>query len=129
MHSITLKTSKHQELVDITEEIQKYATAENIQSGVIVIYNPHTTAGLTINEGADADVARDIIVNLARLVPRHGDYRHAEGNSDAHIKSSLLGASAQVLVENGQLMLGTWQKIFFAEFDGPRQRKVWVKCL
>lgn len=129
MHSITLKTSKHQELIDITGEIQKYATSENIQNGVIVVYNPHTTAGLTINEGADADVARDIIVNLARLVPRHGDYRHAEGNSDAHIKSSLLGASAQVLVENGQLMLGTWQKIFFAEFDGPRQRKVWVKCL
>ncbi len=129
MHSIALKTSKHQELIDITGEIQKYATSENIQSGVIIVYNPHTTAGLTINEGADADVARDIIVNLARLVPRHGDYRHAEGNSDAHIKSSLLGASAQVMVENGRLMLGTWQKIFFAEFDGPRQRKVWVKCL
>ncbi len=127
MDSLSVKTGKRQELRDVTSEIQQYISAKGFTSGVLTVYCPHTTAGITINEGADPSVARDILVSLERLIPLRGDYRHMEGNSDAHIKTSLVGPSVQVIVEEGRLMLGTWQKIFFAEFDGPRTRKVWLK--
>ena len=129
MDSIGVKTNKREQFLDITREVQDYLSANKLQNGVLTLYSSHTTAGLTINEGADPSVVRDILVNLERLVPRHGDYQHMEGNSDAHIKASLMGPSLQLIVDNGRLMLGTWQKIFFTEFDGPRSRKVWVKWI
>ncbi|WP_045211423.1 secondary thiamine-phosphate synthase enzyme YjbQ [Desulfonatronovibrio magnus] len=129
MDSITVKTRTRQCLMDITSEVQQYLKSHNLISGIVTIYCPHTTGGITINEGADPDVMRDILAFLEKMVPHRGDYRHAEGNSDAHIKTSIIGPSVQVIVEDGRLMLGTWQKIFFAEFDGPRSRKVWLKWL
>ncbi|MFP4127926.1 MAG: secondary thiamine-phosphate synthase enzyme YjbQ [Desulfonatronovibrio sp.] len=129
MDYISVKTGKRQELKDITPEIEQYLSENNLTGGLLNIYCPHTTAGITINEGADPSVARDILVSLEKLVPYKGDYRHAEGNSDAHIKTSLTGPSVLVIVEEGRPMLGTWQKIFFAEFDGPRSRKVWLKWI
>ena len=127
MNSIGVKSTKREQFLDITREVQEYLTSNKMNSGVLTLYCSHTTAGLTINEGADPSVVRDILVNLERLIPRNGDYQHMEGNSDAHIKSSLMGPSLQLIVDNGRLMLGTWQKIFFTEFDGPRSRKVWLK--
>jgi secondary thiamine-phosphate synthase enzyme len=129
MDSIPVKTGRRQELLDITSQVGQYLRKNGFSSGVLTIYCPHTTAGLTINEGADPSVVRDILVSLEKLIPRQGDYRHMEGNSDAHIKTSLTGPSVQVIVEEGRPMLGTWQKIFFAEFDGPRSRKVWLKWI
>ncbi len=129
MDSIGVKSTKREQFLDITREVQEYLSSNKMQNGVLALYSSHTTAGLTINEGADPSVVRDILVNLERLVPRNGDYQHMEGNSDAHIKTSLMGPSLQVIVDNGRLMLGTWQKIFFTEFDGPRSRKVWVKWI
>ena len=129
MDSISVKTGKRQELSDITSEIQQYLNTKKVTSGILIIYCPHTTSAITINEGADPSVVRDILVALERLIPQRGDYKHLEGNSDAHIKTSLVGPSVQVIVEEGRLMLGTWQKIFFAEFDGPRTRKVWLKWI
>ncbi len=129
MDSIGVKTNKREQFLDITREVQEYLSSNQMQSGVLTLYSSHTTAGLTINEGADPSVMRDILVNLERLVPRQGDYQHMEGNSDAHIKTSLMGPSLQIIVDNGRLMLGTWQKIFFTEFDGPRSRKVWLKWI
>jgi secondary thiamine-phosphate synthase enzyme len=127
MDIIYVKTNTREELKDITAEIAGLVKSKGYTNGVLTIYSPHTTAGITINEGADPSVVRDIIVSLRKLIPHSGDYQHLEGNSDAHIKTSLMGPSAQVIVEDGKLCLGTWQKIFFAEFDGPRSRKVWVK--
>jgi secondary thiamine-phosphate synthase enzyme len=98
-------------------------------SGLCVVYVPHTTAGVTINEGADPDVISDIIDHLRELVPNSRKLKHVEGNSDAHIKSSLIGSSVTVIVSNGKPLLGTWQKIFFAEFDGPRKRKFWMELI
>ncbi len=129
MDSLTVKTARREQFVDITREVQEYLSSRNLQNGVLTLYCPHTTAGLTINEGADPSVVRDIMVTLERLIPRSGDYHHSEGNSDAHIKTSLMGPSLQVVVEKGRLALGTWQKIFFTEFDGPRSRKVWIKWI
>jgi len=95
----------------------------------MVVYTPHTTTGLTINEGADPDVSRDILAHLRTLVPQHSGFKHREGNADAHIKATLFGSSVQIIVHEGQLMLGTWQRVFLGEFDGPRTRTVWVKIL
>jgi secondary thiamine-phosphate synthase enzyme len=100
-----------------------------MNSGCVIVYIPHTTAGVTINEGADPDVQRDIITTLQRLVPEQGNYHHVEGNSDAHVKASLLGSSATIPVKHGKLQLGTWQHIFFYEGDGPRTRKVYITCI
>lgn len=129
MDSITVKTGKRQEFIDITAEVREYLSKNAYASGVLTIYCPHTTAALTINEGADPSVVRDILVTLEKLIPHQGGYRHSEGNSDAHIKTSLVGPSAQVIVEEERPMLGKWQKIFFAEFDGPRSRKIWLKWI
>ena len=123
---IQVKTNSRTELIDITHRISEEVTRIGIQNGICSVFMQHTTAGLTINENADPDVKRDILVGLARLVPASGDYLHAEGNSDAHIKASLMGFSLTVPVIDGRLALGTWQGIYFCEFDGPRDRHVLV---
>ena len=127
MHEIKITTTKRNEMIDITNQIQTVVNKEKIQNGIVIIYVPHTTAGITINEGADPSVQRDIIETLEKLIPESNSYHHIEGNSDAHIKASLLGSSVTILVENNKLVLGTWQHIFFYEGDGPRTRKVYVE--
>jgi secondary thiamine-phosphate synthase enzyme len=129
MYVISVKTNKRSEMVDITEMVQKKVTEAGINDGVCICYVPHTTAGITINEGADPAVCEDIVLKLDELVPRSAHYRHLEGNADSHIKASLIGSSVTVIVEKGRVVLGTWQRIFFCEFDGPRMRKIWVKFL
>jgi secondary thiamine-phosphate synthase enzyme len=121
-----VKTSARIQLLDITPFVAAEVEKSGVKSGVCHVYMPHTTAGLTINENADPDVARDILATLNRLVPATGDYRHIEGNSDAHIKASLMGFSAMVPVVEGHLALGTWQAVYFCEFDGPRHRHVLI---
>ncbi|MEF8878844.1 MAG: secondary thiamine-phosphate synthase enzyme YjbQ [Candidatus Thermoplasmatota archaeon] len=127
MIKLKVKTNSRTEMADITDKIEKAIKEEGFEDGEISIYVPHTTAAVTINEGADPSVQRDIITTLQKLVPENGDYKHAEGNSDAHIKASIIGSSERVIVENGRLVLGTWQKIFFFEGDGPRSRKIYVE--
>ena len=123
----SVKTSKRTEFLDITPEINKILNESGVKSGVCTVYIPHTTAGVTVNEGADPDVVHDIITKLDKMVPWSEGYKHSEGNSAAHIKASLMGASDTFLIENGYVALGTWQKIYFCEFDGPRTRKVWLR--
>ena len=127
--TLNVKSKSKTELIDITDEVREIIRESGAKSGVCCIYAPHTTAGITINEGADPSVRRDIITMLNRLVPFEGDYHHAEGNSAAHIKSTLVGASQSVLVEDGKPLLGTWQSIYFCEFDGPRHRRVLVRII
>ena len=129
MLTLTTTTSQREELKDITGLINQVLSQNNWQNGILIVFSPHTTAGITINEGADPAVSRDILVTLTRLIPKQGDYLHLEGNSDAHLKTSLIGSSVQVIVEDKTLSLGTWQKVFLAEFDGPRKRKIWLKFL
>jgi secondary thiamine-phosphate synthase enzyme len=124
METITVQTNSRVEFVEISGPVRQWLQKQDVKSGVLTIYVPHTTAGVTINEHADPDVVRDLTMELNKVIPFDDNYRHLEGNAAAHIKSSLIGASAQVIVENGDLVLGTWQGIFFAEFDGPRTRKV-----
>ncbi|MDI6827807.1 MAG: secondary thiamine-phosphate synthase enzyme YjbQ [Armatimonadota bacterium] len=126
---ISVRTSARTEFVDITSEVQNAVKSSGISDGLCIVYVPHTTAGITINENADPDVTRDIIDTLERLVPRDARYRHIEGNADSHVKASLMGFSASVLVENCHLVLGTWQGIYFCEFDGPRSRTVLVQII
>ncbi|UCF49692.1 MAG: YjbQ family protein [Thermoplasmatales archaeon] len=126
MREIKVISKKRNEMIDITSDVQEIVDEEDINNGLAVIYVPHTTAGITINEGADPSVQRDIIETLKRMVPESGDYHHMEGNSDAHIKASLMGSSVTVIIENRRLVLGTWQHIFFFEGDGPRNRKVYL---
>jgi len=126
---LSIATGERIQLVDITRLVQELVDTERCHTGYCVIFVPHTTAGLTINENADPDVRRDIIQSLDRIVPRDDKYRHQEGNSPAHIKASLLGFSQTVFIEAGRLKLGTWQGIYLAEFDGPRQRAVWVRII
>jgi secondary thiamine-phosphate synthase enzyme len=129
IQSLSIRTSRRTELRNVTAEIEKIVSASGCKSGVCHLYVPHTTAGILINEGYDPDVARDMEVALDRLVPHKGDYRHAEGNSDSHIKVALVGSSETVWIESGRLALGQWQMIFFAEFDGPRTRELRVKVV
>lgn len=128
MHVIKISTKSRTEMIDITDDVRKAVNEMGLDDGIVTVYSPHTTAGITINEGADPSVQRDIIKTLNDLFPVSQDYEHSEGNSDAHIQSSLMGNSAQVIVENGKLQLGRWQAIYFCEFDGPRKREVWVKA-
>ncbi len=127
--ALNVKSKSKTEFIDITEDIRSLIKESGVQHGVCHIYVPHTTAGVTINEGADPAVKRDIIAALNRMVPFEGDYHHMEGNSAAHIKSTLVGAAQIVLIEEGKLLLGTWQSIYFCEFDGPRHRRVLVKIV
>lgn len=126
---INVKTHTRNELIDITPEIQKLLSDSDIKSGICLIYVPHTTAAVTINENADPAVKRDVLSTLSSVFPINPSYEHAEGNSDAHVKSSLVGVSELIAVENGKPVLGTWQSIFFCEFDGPRNRNVFIKIL
>ncbi|ABD41257.1 protein of unknown function UPF0047 [Methanospirillum hungatei JF-1] len=123
---IDVSTGSRTQFIDITDRISEEVRRTGVQNGTCFVFTQHTTAGLTINENADPDVVRDILAGLARLVPPVGDYRHAEGNSDAHIKASLMGFSLTIPVIDGRLALGTWQGIYFCEFDGPRNRHVLV---
>jgi len=127
IQTVQVKTTRRTEWVNITPEVNRCVAASGISSGVCHIYVPHTTAGITINEGDDPDVARDMEAAFDRMVPRDAGYKHYEGNSDSHIKASLVGASQSVLIEGGQLRVGRWQSIFFCEFDGPRNREVQIK--
>ncbi len=129
MKTISLETRSRFEMLDITAAVQNAIREEGVTSGLCLVYTPHTTAAITINENADPDVPRDILAALDKAVPLSAHYRHAEGNSAAHVKSSLVGASELVIIENGRLVLGTWQSIFFCEFDGPRTRKFMVKVI
>ena len=125
--TMNVKTGSRIDMVDITSMIQKEISKSGIKEGLCIAYVPHTTAGITINEGADPAVCQDIMTKLNELVPHNAGYRHMEGNADSHIKASLMGSSVSVMVEKGGLVLGTWQKIFFCEFDGPRSRRVYLK--
>lgn len=129
MEKLHLSTQHRDEMIDITDRIQALIDTRSWHDGAVLTYCPHTTGAVTVNEGADPDVVRDILVNLRKLVPHKGDYLHLEGNSDSHIKTSLFGPEQLIIVEDGQIQLGTWQRIFFCEFDGPRQRTLWVKFL
>ncbi|MBC8383217.1 MAG: YjbQ family protein [Candidatus Cloacimonetes bacterium] len=127
MKSISIKTGSQFDTINITAQIQNLVGDSGIAEGLVHIFVPHTTAAVTINEGADPSVVKDIMKELGKIVPLRDDYLHMEGNSAAHIKSTLVGASEVVMIENGSLVLGTWQAIFFCEFDGPRNRKVFAK--
>lgn len=127
--TVSVKTTTRVDMVDITHRVQQEVEKTGVTDGLCVVYVPHTTSGVTINEGADPAVCSDIIKKLKQLVPPNDGYRHMEGNSDSHIKASLMGSSVTVLVERGRLVLGTWQKIFYCEFDGPRSRKFFVKSV
>ena len=127
--NINVKTGTRTELVDITADVQQLVDESGTSSGICYLYVPHTTAGVTINEGADPSVVKDILNTLNSKIPHKANYMHMEGNSDAHIKSTIVGASATVIIEEGKLLLGTWQSIFFCEFDGPRHRRISVKII
>lgn len=126
---LEVRSGQQTEMIDITNKVRQAIRESGIESGLCMIYVPHTTAAVTINENADPSVPRDILMMLDRLVPREADYRHGEGNSPADVKSTLVGASQLIAVEEGEPVLGTWQGIFFCEFDGPRSRKVHVRIL
>jgi secondary thiamine-phosphate synthase enzyme len=129
MQKLRLTTKTRSTLVDITADINRLVSASGVQQGLCLVFSPHTTAGITVQEGYDPDVVRDITEFLNRAVPYEGDYRHAEGNSDSHIKALMTGTSQTLPVEDGRLQLGRWQAVFFCEFDGPRERTVWVQLI
>ena len=125
----SVSTRSHSDMVDVTSQVQAEVSGSGIENGVCTAYVRHTTAGITINEGADPAVVTDILAQLDRMVPWDNNYRHTEGNSAAHVKTSMMGSSVQIPVADGKLQLGTWQSVFLAEFDGPRTRKVMVQVL
>jgi secondary thiamine-phosphate synthase enzyme len=127
--TLEVRTTQHVAFVDITGEVRRAVRAAGVTDGAAVVYVPHTTAGVTINENADPTVRADLQTALAHLVPDELPFRHAEGNSDAHVKASLMGSSVTIPVQHGDLLLGTWQGVYFAEFDGPRRRRVVVSVL
>jgi secondary thiamine-phosphate synthase enzyme len=129
METLRVKTQRRTQLVDVTELVERVVSGSGVAIGVCYVYVPHTTAGMMINEHADPDVATDLEGIFDRLVPHVGPYRHAEGNTDSHAKAVMVGTSQVIFVENGKLALGTWQGVFLCEFDGPRDRKVWVKVV
>jgi secondary thiamine-phosphate synthase enzyme len=129
IQEFSVRTRSRTEFADITAQVGKIVQESKTPTGLAVVFVPHTTAAVTINENADPSVQEDILADLNRLVPFTGPYRHTEGNSAAHIRSSLVGPSETLIIEDGRLKLGTWQGIYFCEFDGPRTRKVWVKII
>jgi len=126
MQTLTVRTSRRVELIDVTSEVAEVVRQSDLEEGLCLVYVPHTTAAVTINENADPSVGRDVMMKLNQLVPRDDAYTHSEGNSDAHVKSTLVGCSEVIPVRDGQLVLGTWQGVCFCEFDGPRQRRLMV---
>lgn len=129
MDTLAIQTVSRGQMVDVTAQVQGLVDANGWKDGMLFLHCPHTTAGLTINENADPDVAQDMLAVLSGLVPAHGGYRHAEGNSDAHVKASCMGPGLALIVEQGRIRLGTWQGVYFCEFDGPRTRKLWVQWM
>ena len=129
MDTLTVRTANQVEFVDVTQQVRQWLQQQSVTAGVLTLYVPHTTAGITINENADPDVIGDMTRELNKVIPFEDDYRHREGNAAAHIKSSIMGTSLQVIVDRGELVLGTWQGIFFAEFDGPRSRKLHLQLV
>ena len=129
MKKLSLKTKERNQLVDITQDVISYVSQAGISNGLVTAYVPHTTAGITVNENADPSVKKDILDYLSRIIPKDPGFSHSEGNSDSHIKSTLTGSSQTFIIENGRLLLGTWQGIYLCEFDGPRHRKVYVKII
>jgi len=129
VETISVNTSSGEEFKDITGLVADKVKSAGVREGIVTVFVPHTTAAVTINENADPSVVRDIISSLDKVMPVKGNYSHLEGNSHAHIKSSIIGSSRQIIVEGGRLKLGTWQGIYFCEFDGPRRREVWIKIL
>lgn len=129
MTTFQVQTHKHQEMLDISHEVKRLVNLSKIKNGLCTVFIPHTTAGVTINENADPDVVRDFTMALNKIVPLEDGYHHYEGNSAAHIKASMMGFSEQIIIEDGALVLGTWQGIYFCEYDGPRNRKVHVKVI
>jgi len=129
LETISVRTNTRNSFIDITGKVVSLVSSKGWGDGILVVYTPHTTSAVTINENADPDVQADMNSFLSKLIPDLPDFSHAEGNSDSHIKSSLVGCSETVIIENGQLVLGTWQGIYFCEFDGPRNRKVHVKFI
>ncbi len=127
MHTLHLQTHATTELLDITREVQGLVSASSVREGLCVVYVPHTTAGVTINEAADPSVKADLLMELNKIVPFQDRYQHSEGNSAAHIKATLVGSSVTIPISGGSLALGTWQGIYFCEFDGPRRRQVFVR--
>jgi secondary thiamine-phosphate synthase enzyme len=128
--TFTIQTHQRDEMYEITSSLQAYLEEQRVKDGVMYVYCPHTTAGITINENADPDVVKDMLMRLDEVYPwEHPKYRHAEGNSASHLKASTVGSSQVILIQNGELLLGTWQGIYFCEFDGPRTRKYHVKIL
>jgi secondary thiamine-phosphate synthase enzyme len=128
LHVLDVSTSRPCELVDITSRVEELVRGSGANTGLCTVFSPHTTAAVTLNENADPDVQQDLLFALERAVPNRG-FRHSEGNSDAHVKTSLVGPSVTLLIEGGELKLGRWQAVFLCEFDGPRQRKLWVQVL
>ena len=127
MKIINVPTNKRVDFIDITPQVSKIVTDNNVIHGIVTVYVPHTTCGIMINEGADPDVVRDIKYQLEKLAPYQQGYKHLEGNADSHIKTSLVGSSETIIIEKSKLVLGTWQSIFLCDFDGPRTRKVYIK--
>lgn len=129
LEEIGINTNRRVEFIEITNSIQKIVTKSDIKEGICYLFVPHTTAGLTINENADSTVLEDMIMKLNKIIPFDDNYEHLEGNSAAHIKSSLIGVNQMIIIEKGKLKLGTWQGVYFTEFDGPRNRKLYVKIV
>lgn len=127
--TLNVKTDMQTQLIDITSQVQKVVSESGVKEGICVIFIPHTTAAVTINENADEDVKTDILKEINKVIPFNDGYRHMEGNSAAHIKASLFGFSDQIIIQNGKLLLGTWQGVYFCEFDGPRNRKAYIKII
>lgn len=129
MKTINIRSEMKNQMIDVTSSIQKLVEESHVENGLVTLFVPHTTAAITINENADLDVKRDILHGMNIISPNRSEYRHYEKNSDAHIKSSLVGVSLTIIIEDNQLVLGTWQGIYFCEFDGPRSRKLYAKVL
>ncbi|WXR62627.1 secondary thiamine-phosphate synthase enzyme YjbQ [Peptostreptococcaceae bacterium AGR-M142] len=129
LFEFNIQTKKEQQFVDITNMINEAINKSETKSGFALVYCPHTTAGITINENGDPDVVRDIIMQLNKVMPVNGDYRHFEGNSHAHLKSSYMGTDKNIIIHDGKLLLGTWQSVYFCDFDGPRNRRVFLKII
>lgn len=129
LYKYDVQTASRQEFVNIDHYINDALSESGVESGILVVYSPHTTAGITLNENADPDVKRDLELGLNKTFPNDPEYVHFEGNSDGHMKSSLVGASETLIIEKGELVFGTWQSVYFAEFDGPRHRKIYIKIM
>lgn len=129
MQEFSIQTNDHSQFVNIDRHVQRVVNDSGVRNGVCTVFVPHTTAGLTINENADPDVVKDMKLILDRVAPWEGGYAHGEGNSAAHVKASMMGSSQQIFIKDGKLQFGTWQSLYFCEFDGPRQRQVWVQII